>query len=209
MTMLRIALLCALAVGASSLRPTALGAGGVGSCAVPAARRSPAVCMGRKGRPTMPQGMQGGYAQGAQQGAPPVPPDGTPIFYLYCRTGPGKPSYPVSAMKGDGQSKAIVNAWLGSPFAKGVFKDRLDEQMARSIFDSERRLAGMACEQYKQLKDSKARLQWGFKILQSDLVKKEASGEMEKQGIVWVNRGMIKEGILAQAQKATERFLPK
>ena len=57
-----------------------------------------------------------------------------------------------------------------------MFKDRLDEGMARSIFDSERRLASMAVEQYRQLKDFKSRLQWGFKILDADVMAKEAAG---------------------------------
>uniref|UniRef100_A0A6U7JCK4 Uncharacterized protein n=1 Tax=Haptolina brevifila TaxID=156173 RepID=A0A6U7JCK4_9EUKA len=162
------------------------------------------VIMGRKGRPKMPAGggMQGAAAQGAQSRAPEAPSDGTPIFYLYCRTSPGKPWYPVSAMKGDGQSRGLVNAWLNSPFAKGVFKDRLDEGMARSIFDSERRLADMACEQYRQLKDNKARLQWGFKVLSKDVMAKEAAGEIEKVKIVPVNKDMLKGGILDQAKKA-------
>ena len=69
-----------------------------------------------------------------------------------------------------------------------VFKNRLDEGMARSIFDSERRLAEMACQQYAQLKDYKSRLQWGFKILDADVMAKEASGEIEKQKIVAVNK---------------------
>ena len=162
--------------------------------------------MGRKGRPKMPGGMQGAYAQGAQQQAPDAPADGTPIFYLYCRTGPGKPWYPVSAMKGDGQSKGLVNAWLGAPVAKDVFKNRLVEGMARSIYDSERRLADMATEQYRQLKDSKARLQWGFKILSKDLQIKEAAGEIEKQKIVPVNKAMLTEGFVNQAQAAAKKF---
>merc|ERR1719247_163113 len=117
------------------------------------------------------------------------------------------PWYPVSAMKGDGQSKGLIQAWLNSPFAKGVFKDRLDEGMAKSIFDSERRLANMAVEQYAQLKDSKSRLQWGFKLLDKDVMAKEASGEIEKQKIVAVNKGMIKEGLVQQAQSAAQGLL--
>ena len=77
--------------------------------------------------------------------------------------------YPVSALKGDGQSKGLINAWLNSPVAKGVFKDRLDEGMARTIFESERRLGDMAAEQYPQLREQKARLQYGFKILSKDV----------------------------------------
>ena len=181
----------------------------VGRAAAPAASRGalPNVVCGRKGRPAgAPSGAMPGQYSGMQQQAPPEPPpDGTPVFYLYCRTGPGKPWYPVSAMKGDGQSKGLINAWLNSPVAKGVFKDRLDEGMARSIFDSERRLAEMATEQYRQLNEYKARLQWGFKILDKDLVAKEARGEIEKQKIIPVNKGMLKEGILDQAKSAASK----
>ena len=38
---------------------------------------------------------------------------GTPVFYLYCRTSPGKPWYPVSAMKGDGQSRGGPRSHTG------------------------------------------------------------------------------------------------
>ena len=53
----------------------------------------------------------------------------------------------LSRRRRDAQSKGLISAWINSPFAKGVFKDRLDEGMARSIFDSERRLAEMAVQQ--------------------------------------------------------------
>ena len=91
------------------------------SQAAPSARlacrtRHPDVVCGRKGRPKMPGG-GGAFAQ-PQQRQPEPSPDGMPNFYLYCRSGPGKPWYPVSMMKGDGQSKGLINAWLGSPVAK-------------------------------------------------------------------------------------------
>jgi len=159
--------------------------------------------MGRKGRPKMPSGGMGPQ-QGQQQAPAGPPPDGQSIFYLYCRTGPGKPWYPVSAMKGDGQSKGLISAWLNSPVGKSVFKDRLDEGMARSIYDSERRLAGMAVEQYRQLKDYQSRLQWGFKINDADVMAKEASGDIEKQKIVPVNKAMLENGGLVQ--QATDAF---
>ena len=117
-----------------------------------------------------------------------------PLFYLYCRSGPGKPWYPVSMMKGDGQSKGLINAWLGSPVAKveaslilpskvahsadacvahvrqDVFKNRLDSGMAQSIFDSERRLANLAVENYSHMKKLKQQLEWGFKIVDNDVM---------------------------------------
>ena len=66
----------------------------------PADTRAAAIVMGRKGRPKMPQGMGGSMASGMQQQAPSAPSDGQSVFYLYCRSGPSKPWYPVSAMKG-------------------------------------------------------------------------------------------------------------
>lgn len=177
-----------------------------------AALRTAAPLMGRKGRPKMPSGGLGPQ-QGSQR-SPDPPADGSSVFYLYTRTGPGKPWYPVSAMKGDGQSKGLITAWLNTPVGKQVFKDRLDEGMARSIYDSERRLASMAVEQYRQLKDSQSRLQWGFKILDADVMAKEAKGEIEKQKIVAVNKGMLENnGLLGQAQDAISQVklpeLPK
>jgi hypothetical protein len=89
-----------------------------------AALRTAAPLMGRKGRPKMPSGGLGPQ-QGSQRSPDPVrrrpppnatkrsagfsrcflefvsqPADGSSVFYLYTRTGPGKPWYPVSAMKG-------------------------------------------------------------------------------------------------------------
>ena len=112
------------------------------------------------------------------------------------------PWYPVSAMKGDGQSRGLINAWLNSPFGKQVFKDRLDEGMARSIYDSERRLAGMAVEQYgKQLRAAQSQLQWGYKVLDADVMQAEKDGKIEKVKIVAVSKAMLENGgLLGQAQ---------
>merc|ERR1712139_460048 len=106
------------------------------------------------------------------QQAPQAQADGMPVFYIYCRTGPGQFWYPVSAFKGDGKAKSLVNAWLDSPFAKGVFKEIVEENIARSIFESEKRLAGLAVQQYGHLKAIKTKLQWGYKIEDQNLKKK-------------------------------------
>jgi hypothetical protein len=106
-------------------------------------------------------------------------------------------------MKGDGQSKGLINAWLSSPFAKvrrcaleaqspsraagffsfdaagtrplraraqSVFKNRLDSGMAQSIFESERRLSSMAVEQYSHMKKLKQKLEWGYKIVDNEVM---------------------------------------
>ena len=198
-----LGLLLALAGDAAGFLPAAQTLALRYQRALPAdSRHGDALMMGRKGRPKMPAGM-GGPQAGVQQQAPTAPPDGSTVFYLYCRTGPGKPWYPVSAMKGDAQSKGLINAWLNSPVGKQVFKDQLDGGMARSIYDSERRLASMATEQYRQLKDYQSRLQWGFKILDQDVMAKEASGDLEKQKIVVVNKSMLEgQGLMERASNA-------
>lgn len=165
--------------------------------------RSGEIVCGRKGRPKMPGGGGGAAAYNQPQTqAPKASPDGMPMFYLYCRSGAGKPWYPVSAMKGDGQSKGLISAWLGSPFAKGVFKNRLDSGMARSIFESERRLAVLATEQYAHMKKLKSSLEWGYKIVDNEVMVKEAAGEIEKQKIIPVSRDMMTDSLVDQAKKA-------
>ena len=159
-----------------------------------------AIVMGRKGRPKFSNGMQAGPQQ-MQPQSPQAPTDGVPVFYLYCRTGPGKPWYPVSAMKGDGQSKGLITAWLNTPVGKQVFKDRLDEGMARSIFESERQLADMAVRTHPNLQKFKTRLGWGYKIVNQEIAAKEATGEMEKMKVVPVFKDMVKPGLLDDLRK--------
>ena len=142
-----------------------------------------------------------------QQQAPQAQADGMPVFYIYCRTAPGKPWYPVSAFKGDGKAKSLVNAWLDSPFGKGMFKEKVEENIARSIFESEKRLAGLAVQQYGQLKAVKTKLQWGYKIVDQNLEKKEEEGKIEKQKIEQVTKAMVKEGLFdGVLEKAKNAF---
>jgi len=110
-------------------------------------------------------------------------------------------NYPVSMMRGDGQAKSLVNAWINSPFGKGIFKNRLDAGMAKSIFESERRLADLARRQYPALKKQRE-LEWGFKIVDYDLQAKVAKGEMEEPKITFVTRDMVEESFIEKARKA-------
>ena len=160
--------------------------------------RTNGVFAGRKGRPS---GQQLGM-QGQQMGGPKGPPeDGSSLFYLYCRAERKDLWYPVSVMKGDGSSQGLIGAWLNSPFAKQVFKDRLDEGMARSIFESERQLADMAVRTHPNLQKFKTRLGWGYKIVNQEIAAKEATGEMEKMKVVPVFKDMVKPGLLDDLRK--------
>lgn len=147
----------------------------------------------------MPNGAMSNPQQ--QQREPELPPPGQSVFYLYCRTKARVMWYPVSQMKGDGQSKGLVNAWINSPFAKGVFKNRLDAGMARSIFESERRLSEMAKQQYPSLKKAN-QLEWGYKVIDRDVMAKEEAGEIEKQAIIYVTKEMIEDSLIEKAKKA-------
>ena len=86
--MLRLVIALACVVGTNSLQLTTA----VLRPAQHLSSSSDIVC-GRKGRPKMPGGgPQGAYANSAPtQQAPKASPDGMPIFYLYCRSGAGKP----------------------------------------------------------------------------------------------------------------------
>lgn len=57
---------------------------------------------------------------------------------------------------------------------KSVFKDRLDEGIARSIFESERRLTDMARQQYPAIKKIR-QLEWGYKLVDRDVNEKVCS----------------------------------
>jgi hypothetical protein len=165
--------------------------------------RTAGVDMGRKGRPKMPGGAGMGMMPGGQMGQGPKgpPEDGSSLFYLYCRAERKDLWYPVSVMKGDGSSQGLIGAWLNSPFAKQVFKDRLDEGMARSIFESERQLADMAVRTHPNLQKFKTRLGWGYKIVNQEIAAKEATGEMEKMKVVPVFKDMVKPGLLDDLRK--------
>ena len=174
---------------------------------IPAPRR-PTVLVGRKGKPVggaagMPAGMMPNRQQMAGGPAQPeMPEDGTPVFYLYCRNPKSKVMwYPVSMMRGDGQSKGLVGAWVNSPFAKGVFKDRLDEGMARSIYESERRLTEMARQQYPSLKKLRE-LEWGYKVMDKEIMAKVAAKEMDEPKTQVVNKAMFEESFLEKAKRA-------
>lgn len=105
-------------------------------------------------------------------------------------------------MNGDAQANGLIGAWLNAPLAKDVFKTRLDEGMAKSIFESERQLAESAIRAHPTLAKYKTRLGWGYKMVSNDISKKEASGGIEKQKVTPVFKDMVKEGWIDQAKKA-------
>ncbi|KAJ8614056.1 hypothetical protein CTAYLR_005853 [Chrysophaeum taylorii] len=94
-----------------------------------------------------------------------------PIFDLYVR-GPNSPSwYPCGSLGGDDKSKQLVESWMGgllSDMAKGA----IDKGVASSIFQDKPGYVSKVVQQYPQLKKSKDKLRFGYKIFYSGLLEK-------------------------------------
>ena len=93
------------------------------------------------------------------------------------------------------------------PFGKMAFKNRLDSGMARSIFDSERQLADAAVRTHPALKKMQNSLEWGYKVVDREIMAKEQAGEIEKQKVIHVTRSMIDDGFINQAGKKWDEIL--
>jgi len=89
---------------------------------------------------------------------------------------------------------------------KSVFKDRLDEGIARSIFESERRLTDMARQQYPAIKKIR-QLEWGYKLVDRDVNEKVAKGELEEQKVLMVTKDMVQDSWADKAMKSARGLL--
>lgn len=92
-----------------------------------------------------------------------------PVFTVLVRHAGGIPKwYPVAGFQGDGNSKAIVDAYIGDGFFSGILKDvyrqQIEASIAKSVFDQERKLIGDAIKQFPELKKVKFNLEFGFSI---------------------------------------------
>lgn len=129
-----------------------------------------------------------------------LPEDGTPVFMIYVRTQEGKPWYPVNALRGDSQTKQILQGWLTSPLGKGTFKDRLDEGIARSVFGSEKDIKKMAVQMLPMLKKVQ-KLEWGYKPQSTLINEKIKEGEIKEPEIMLLDKEWTKgRGVLDQAR---------
>jgi hypothetical protein len=65
-----------------------------------------------------------------------MPDDGFPVFNLFVRSTRGAGLwFPFAALKGDGNAKTLVTAYMG-PFLNDLYKNQLDKGVARSVFQS-------------------------------------------------------------------------
>mmetsp|Transcript_134053 Transcript_134053/g.231855 ORF Transcript_134053/g.231855 Transcript_134053/m.231855 type:complete len:247 (-) Transcript_134053:76-816(-) len=183
---------------AAGFSPSAAGVRSLAGDAMQHHSRVTEVYMGSKGGPSRATNYM--QRQRPQQSLPEAPPDGTPIFFLYVRSGDGKPWYPISQFNGDATAKALIYGWTGAWFANGLFKEQLDKSMANSVFESERRMKDLSVSVYKHLSNNKPRLQFGYKPISTEIKKKVAAGKFADPGIYPVNREMIKKGWFKDAK---------
>lgn len=154
------------------------------------------VSMGRRGQPPafMDPKRQGGAAAG---GAPPLPDDGLPVFYLFVRSPDIGLWYPVSAFKGDKPTRALVDSYINNGLGSEMAKSQLIGGIAKSLFNptTMKGMTEAALKQYKPLKSAKDRLEWGFKIGDKALDEKVKAGEMEEPKIMVITEDMADDNV--------------
>jgi len=150
-----------------------------------------AVAMGRRGQPPAFANRFGSAQSGA---APPLPEDGIPVFYLFVRSPQIGLWYPVSALKGDKPTRALVDSYAANGLGAEMAKSQIDTGIARSIFspDTLKSLTAAAVKQYKPLKKADT-LEWGYKIGDKALQDKVKAGEMEEPKITLLDAEMAKD----------------
>lgn len=89
---------------------------------------------------------------------------GVPVFKVFVRPKVGGLWIPCGDLAGDQRATALVNAWTAG-FMSGMYKEQLDQGIAKSIFSQESTFINGLIENYKPFKRFKpADLEFGYKI---------------------------------------------
>lgn len=117
-------------------------------------------------------------------------PEGVPIFKIFVRPKAGGLWIPCGDLAGDKRATAVVNAWM-SGFMSDMYRDQLDQGIARSLFSQEDSFVQGLIENYKPFKKfTKDQLQFGYKVDFEGL--EEKVGE---QKVRVIERGMEKSWV--------------
>ena len=112
---------------------------------------------------------------------------GVPVFKVFVRPKVGGLWIPCGDLAGDQRATALVNAWTAG-FMQGMYKDQLDQGIAKSIFAQEATFISGLIENYKPFKKFKpADLEFGYKIDFEGLEEK-----MGEQKVMVITREMEK-----------------
>jgi len=91
-------------------------------------------------------------------------PQGVPIFKVFVRPRVGGLWIPCGDLAGDNRALALVNAWM-SGFLTDMYRNQIDQGIARSIFSQEDTFVQGLIANYKPFKNyTKDQLQFGYKV---------------------------------------------
>lgn len=155
----------------------------------------------------MARGQPPGFMNPQKQGGPPpMPDDGIPAFTLFVRSPQIGMWYPVSILKGDKPTRALVDAIANNGLGADMAKTQLNEGLAKSIFAPAqlKQLEAGVLKQYKALKSSKASLEWGYKVQDRYLSQKVKEGAIEEPKITILTMDMTANRV-DQVQNAVSK----
>ena len=99
--------------------------------------------------------------------------DNIPVFNLFVRSPTGAGVwYPCGGFRGDEKSKALVESASGDGFASFLSsqaKSKIDETISYGVHESLRDLTESVVRNYPQLRKSRDKLEWGYKITSQNL----------------------------------------
>lgn len=132
-----------------------------------------------------------------QQQQPPLPDDGSPAFYIFCRNPSGSNVwYPVTALQGDATSRATSDAIKDGKFGSDFMEARMETSIAKAVFAKERELTDTAVRANPALKKYKKDLQWGYKMLTKELMADIQSGKVQSPATKVLAKDMMEETTL-------------
>lgn len=160
-----------------------------------------------RARVAMARGQPPGFMNPQKQGGPPpMPDDGIPAFTLFVRSPQIGMWYPVSILKGDKPTRALVDAIANNGLGADMAKAQLNEGLAKSIFAPAqlKQLEAGVLKQYKALKSAKDSLEWGYKVQDRYLAQKVKDGTIEEPKITKLTVDMTADRV-DQVQNAVSK----
>jgi hypothetical protein len=150
-------------------------------------------------RSSVEMGRMGAPDQYNRQGSgpPPLSEDGIPAFLLMVRAPQIGMWYPVSMLKGDKPTRALVDAVANNGVGSDMAKGQINTGLAKSVFAPAqmKQLKEAVTKQYKVLKKNQDTLEWGYKIQDKYLQDKVKEGLLPEPKITILTEDMTADSI--------------
>ncbi|KAJ1627501.1 hypothetical protein T492DRAFT_842294 [Pavlovales sp. CCMP2436] len=130
-------------------------------------------------------------------GPPPLSEDGIPAFLLMVRAPQIGMWYPVSMLKGDKPTRALVDAVANNGVGSDMAKNQINTGLAKSVFAPAqmKQLKEAVLKQYKVLKKNQDSLEWGYKIQDKYLQEKVKAGALPEPKITILKEEMMADSV--------------